>query len=423
MKPINKLLFALFAPVIKIIDFLIPKSEGKILFYGHNGRYLGNVKYLFEYFHKLRSIGDSTWTPIWLTANVEDCSDIERKYGNKYTIHFGSKLENILLIYHLLSVKYIVLTSLGDIFEYRKLLSRRNRKVIHLANGITIKSSGVYVPFFSKVTLNEWITKAKMISHHTVSSELERYFSSSTLLSDPRKFIITGEQRNDQFNFQRENSKAIRKKLELKLGLQETSNDPKFILYAPSHRDVALYGKNEDTAPKYFPFPDLNVEKLIDNMVSNNLHYLIRSHIQDVSFSEGELQGVSKLMRHPNVHNASFDIIPDISEYASAIDMVITDYSGIYLDFLLLGTPVLFVPYDLDLYNKNRGLMFDFSLFTPGPKVTTQMDYLNEIVALLQDNKYYKCERNYVRDIYYEHDDYKACERTVSLLFNDINSQ
>ena len=47
---------------------------------------------------------------------------------------------------------------------------------------------------------------------------------------------------------------------------------------------------------------------------------------------------------------------PDVQELIAASDMVITDYSGIALDFMLMHKPVFLYATDIDTYPKERGL-------------------------------------------------------------------
>lgn len=79
----------------------------------------------------------------------------------------------------------------------------------------------------------------------------------------------------------------------------------------------------------------------------------------------------------------------------SNFDLLITDYSSIYFDFLILEKPVLFLPYDLILYEKSVGLNFEYNAITPGPKPKKQSEFIKEIYKLLNDNSYYLKERKF----------------------------
>lgn len=68
--------------------------------------------------------------------------------------------------------------------------------------------------------------------------------------------------------------------------------------------------------------------------------------------------------------------------------MIITDYSSIIVDFLILDKPIAFIAFDIERYNNYRGLVVDFhnDVQTPGPKINRMkdlIDYLREI----EDNK------------------------------------
>ena len=86
------------------------------------------------------------------------------------------------------------------------------------------------------------------------------------------------------------------------------------------------------------------------------------------------------------------DRVEDIMEVLAMFDLLITDYSSIYIDYLLLERPMLFLPYDREDYLKTRGFNFDYDEVTPGPKPKSYAEFLNSIEGLLYN------EMNYVEN-------------------------
>ena len=90
----------------------------------------------------------------------------------------------------------------------------------------------------------------------------------------------------------------------------------------------------------------------------------------------------------------------DVTGMLDIFDCLITDYSSIYIDYLLTGNPVIFLPYDREEYLAGRGMNFDYDEVTPGPKPQT-MD-------------------NFLRCLSAEQDSWEEERKRVNGLFNEI---
>ncbi|UPV74607.1 CDP-glycerol glycerophosphotransferase family protein [Halorussus limi] len=57
----------------------------------------------------------------------------------------------------------------------------------------------------------------------------------------------------------------------------------------------------------------------------------------------------------------------DVYPFLRHADALVTDYSSVYFDYLLLDRPVVFYAYDLAEYRARRGFYFDYESVAPGP--------------------------------------------------------
>jgi len=410
------LLLIFLKPLIKLLDLFIPKNKHEILFYGYQGSYRGNVKYFFEY---LLHYKNPLIIPIWISTSKKDTQYITSKYPQVDLIEITNKKEKIYLLWKLLRTKIIIYTALGDLWNLRKMLIPQKHISMELSNGITIKSAGINTTFLqnNKKHLKKFVKQKQYETYHIVSSELERYFLASCFNTNLKKFVITGAPRTDILNKQLTKNNNKIKKLFPKINF---GKNPKNILYAPSHRDGNYFKHKKSTAPAFFNFDDYDFNKIYNNATQNNIHYLIRTHSIDYMLKPELFNMDGKLIESSFVHFLSSEILPDELEIADNIDLIITDYSGIYLDFLLIDIPVLFYPYDIVEYSKYRGLMFEFGLVTPGPTVNTLEKLLTESNKLMNDSKYYKKEREMIKNLYFKFQDFNSSERIMNLISSHI---
>lgn len=118
----------------------------------------------------------------------------------------------------------------------------------------------------------------------------------------------------------------------------------------------------------------------------------MKLHPKEEEYYKKTFEGFSNIKLCTSEFLAKYNL--DIYQILSETDLLITDYSSVYFDYLLLDKPILFLNTDLDQYRNNRGFLLNpFEFWTPGPKVNIYNHFICELEKLLTDEKYYKTER------------------------------
>ena len=101
---------------------------------------------------------------------------------------------------------------------------------------------------------------------------------------------------------------------------------------------------------------------------------------------------------------------------------MITDYSSVYFDYLLLDKPIIFWTKDLEIYEERRGFLFDnVDKWMPGPKVKTVFELIDAIDKFINNYNWYSSERNNIKNLAHTYQDFNSTNRVWDLLLNIYN--
>lgn len=332
-----------------------------------NSHYNYNSRYLFEYVKEnLPEI-----TPLFVINDPELRNSLSSKYGKQYFI----ETESIQGIRQALSAG-VWFTSAG-LPAYGTGLHKK-RLIINLWHGVPLKKIALLDPNLKKTAR---IYFKKIFSENytcilTTSHELIPLMARSFAVSED-KIKVWGQPRNDGL-FQKNDCREILGQL-----FPDLPEYTKTVLYAPTFRD---YGQVQ-----LFPFKDFDQKQLEAFLEEKNMLLFIRTHVAE--------QGSAAPYLGKRIRFLGNEQAEDVTGILNIFDCLITDYSSIYIDYLLTDKPMIFLPYDRQQYLDGRGMNFDYDDVTPGPKPETFNDFLN---ALSPKEDFWKSERTRVNRLFNE---------------------
>jgi CDP-glycerol glycerophosphotransferase (TagB/SpsB family) len=226
-----------------------------------------------------------------------------------------------------------------------------------------------------------------------------------------RKYFNYGYPRNDLLLTEHDSEDLVLCDMELyDLAKSHFAKGSKVIVYMPTHRESAT--SIGSTPPPLIP---LNFESLDSSLKKLDTRLIVKLHPFVKQFQDMHMP--KKGYENIHFHSAEGDIYP-LLKYT---DILITDYSSIYFDFLLLDRPIIFFSYDYEEYSTNmNGFVYDYESFAPGPKVKTEKELVAEIEKQANGEDKHRTERKFVRDKFYTHQDAKSSSR-ICEKFNLLN--
>ena len=173
------------------------------------------------------------------------------------------------------------------------------------------------------------------------------------------QILKVGYPRNDELiNATPVDITAIKQKLKIPL-------DKKVVMYAPTYRDNQFVEKGKYTFELPFSLADFKQRFGEDTVLILRMHYLISNALDVSEYSDF----VYDLSSYPN-----------ISDLYLVSDLLITDYSSVFFDYAYLKRPILFYPYDYQLYQGElRGFYLDYERDLPGTIAHNEAELLVDI--------------------------------------------
>lgn len=286
-----------------------------------------------------------------------------------------------------------------------------NRQInIQLWHGTPIKGVSYMSKYISQNTeMNHiaWTNFSYIIS----TSQTFNTLLNSCYGIDGNKYQVLGSPRND-FLFNSDNKELISRIFKKDLC------DIKIIFYMPTFRNTIYGEKNGESIVTLNHLPVEILQDLDKFLETNQTIMLMKLHPQE-NYALPDFQNIKLLTEDLLVQHEI-----DLYEVLGCADILITDYSSVYFDFLLLNKPIIFYVPDLEVYEKDRGFLLEpFDFWAPGAKCFDVESLKTEILNVLNNENYYQDERKTICSIMHRYKDNKSSERVWEFIDQVLSTE
>jgi CDP-glycerol glycerophosphotransferase len=288
----------------------------------------------------------------------------------------------------------LVTHGLSDIGRLRP---SSRKYVIYLWHGQGPKADGHASKAFNAKMLRKLDKSMENATAFLTCSRLDSYMRAYALALKPTQILPLGYPRCDYLLNQSLWSDII----------------PSLYSDLPQYDKVLLYAitwRKEGNA-LFFPFDDFTWKDLEYWCRDQKILLLIRPHVNVERDEEREIPE-SRYIR-----SLTFEMLNDIMYILPKVDLLITDYSSIQTDFLLLNRPIVYIPYDLDEFRKTEGFCYpEYDFWSPGEKVNTFASFKGAVERGLIGDDAFEDQRLIVNKLVNEYQTPGATERVYRYL-------
>ena len=360
-------------PIFSYINKIIPKDDRTVFFYCANDELNDNSEAVFNYL-------------------------VEHRYNERYKIICGvgnpKKYRNRIMD----NVSFIPKSKC--ILQYMKsghvlycmgkmpIKPTKRQIVIHMWQGVPMKKIGL----LSNVSNG----KEFFFTYVCAPSETWRPIMAAAFGCPEKNVCICGEPKAD------------------KLLIPKKECKEKLVIWAPTFRQSEYLGYNDSKQENLLPlFKQCEWQELNAYLKKCNVRMIVKLHpMQDLrgltslKLSNFEIYGAEAFAKEKG----------DIFEVMAQSDALISDYSGVFLDYLVLNRPICYVLDDYEDYKNTRGFVFENPLeYMPGQKAYVKEDLFTFIDDVANGVDSYFEERKNVNVRVNKYSDGKNCERVIKI--------
>ncbi|MDH3999316.1 MAG: CDP-glycerol glycerophosphotransferase family protein [Desulfuromonadales bacterium] len=394
-KLIKEAFLSIFDGLFYLFSCFVPKSPMLWVFGSmFGGKYADNSKYFFEFV--VKSCPDIR--PVWITGSKEVATALAADGREVY------------LFYSLRGIWLSMRAGVGMIShsvvrDIRPFVLNRKAVLVNLWHGIPLKkiakdddvSDLRNKKFF---TWLQWLAKllcpgfARSYDLVIACSQEDRRSFGSAFATPLERIRVTGYPRNDRM-FQAAPVTPLCK-------------GKKVGIYMPTFRG------QEGGSFDFFEQFGFDVDVVNATLERLEVHLYLKLHHFNLP-DEAIIKAIDA------ASSLSFYSGDDVYEDLSAIDFLVTDYSSIYFDYLLLNKPVIFAPFDFEDYVRaNRAFYYNYDEVTPGPKAMNWNEVCCAIENAITNPQEYASVRESVRNRFHAHCDGGSSQRVVGEVFKHL---
>lgn len=374
-------------------------TENAILYESRDGHSITDSPYaIFKYL--LKHDHEKKYTHIWSIADGDaELAEITKEYAELTNVQFVKRNSRSYLKW-LTEAEYLINNSTFQSF----FVPKKGQKYINTWHGTPLKTMGFDIPgnpAHSQNVLRNFLSAQYLLSPNAHTTKM---YSKSYKMDGlyPGEILESGYPRID-LTLTTPKQEVFNKLRKLHV---EIDPGKKIFLYTPTWK-----GNNVNHAQgniqQIIAERNFLEEELGDQYnVLIKVHPFLYSHVRDRKELSGKL-------------------IPDVAdtnELLSVVDLLVTDYSSIFFDFLVTDKPIIFYCWDKDLYDTERGMYINENEL-PGPTAYNVWQLVDMVRRIKDIQHQYQNEYTKMKEKFVNYDDGQATQRYVDYIFNDKNKE